>query len=42
VFGEEPQVEDEERKSRFPRWAVTAIWVIGVLVWLVVNALADR
>ena len=43
VFGEEvEEAEDEERKSRFPRWLVSAIWVIGVLVWLLVNALADR
>jgi predicted ATP-dependent serine protease len=34
--------EGEERRGRFPRWVVTAIWVIGILVWIVVNALGDR
>jgi predicted ATP-dependent serine protease len=46
----EPEVFDEEateaeeggRRRRFPSWAVTAIWVIGVLVWLLVNAFSDR
>ena len=39
----EPELDDPgERTGRFPRWAVTAIWVIGVLVWIVVNALGDR
>ena len=33
---------DEEPRSRFPRWAITAIWVIGLVVWLVANALTDR
>jgi hypothetical protein len=38
-----PEVgETEERTSRFPRWAVTAVWVIGVLVWIVVRALGDQ
>ena len=34
--------EPEERQGRFPRWAVTAVWVIGILVWIVANALGDR
>ena len=39
----EPDAEDvesdEEGRSRFPRWAITVIWVIGLAVWLVANAL---
>jgi hypothetical protein len=50
VFGEEPsdvevgdvEAEGEERRGRVPRWLVTAIWVVGLLVWILVNALADR
>ena len=42
VFEGDEEKGAEGRRSRFPRWAVTAIWVIGVLVWILVNALADR
>jgi hypothetical protein len=41
----QPPVEGEDaedERSRFPRWLITALWVIGILVWLVVNALGDR
>ena len=42
----EPEAEDVEgegeRRSRFPRWAITAIWVAGLIVWLVANALTDN
>ena len=42
----EPELEDEdkedERPGRFPRWIVSAIWIVGLIVWLVANALADR
>jgi len=43
TFESAPQAEDETEKpkSRFPRWAVTAIWVLGLLIWLVANALGD-
>jgi len=41
VFGEDDD-EAAGRRSRFPRWVITAIWVIGILVWILVNALADR
>lgn len=34
--------EEGERRSRFPRWAITAIWVIGIIIWFVANALGDR
>ena len=34
--------EPEERQGRFPRWVVTAVWMIGILVWIVANALGDR
>jgi hypothetical protein len=39
----EPVGEAEEgaEKSRFPRWIVTAIWVIGLLIWILVNAFSD-
>ena len=42
----QPEVEESgeaaERKSRFPRWAITAIWVVGILIWFLANALGDR
>lgn len=38
---EEPE-EDVERRSRFPRWVITAIWVVGILIWILANALGDR
>jgi predicted ATP-dependent serine protease len=38
----EPEEEEAERRGRFPRWIVTAIWVTGVIIWIVVNAVADR
>ena len=34
--------EEEARRGRFPRWVVTAIWISGLAVWILVNALADR
>jgi hypothetical protein len=34
------EAEAEER-GRIPRRVITAIWVIGLLIWLVVNALRD-
>jgi len=41
----EPDVdtdEVDEPRSRFPRWIVSAIWIAGLVVWFIVNALADR
>jgi hypothetical protein len=41
----EPDAEDEEEQSnrgRLRRWAISAIWVIGILVWFVANVLRDR
>jgi hypothetical protein len=41
----EPEVVGEsegEHRRRFPRWAITAIWVLGIAIWLLVNALGDR
>ena len=35
------QGEEEDRKSRFPRWAITAIWVLGFLIWIVANRFGD-
>jgi hypothetical protein len=35
------EAEAESTRSRFPRWIVTAVWVIGLIVWIVVNALSD-
>ncbi len=34
--------EEGERRGRFPRWIVSAIWIVGLIIWLVANALADR
>jgi hypothetical protein len=46
TFEPEP-VEDsgdgtEERGRRVPRWLVSAIWIAGILIWLLANALGDR
>ncbi len=42
----EPEAGDadgeEEPRSRFPRWAITAVWVVGIIIWIVANALGDR
>ncbi len=42
----EPEVDEvegeEQPRSRFPRWAITAVWVLGLVVWFVVNALGDN
>ncbi len=42
----EPEVSEREGegegRSRFPRWAITVIWVTALVVWLVANALTDR
>jgi hypothetical protein len=40
----EPEAEDAEQseRSRFPRWAITAIWVVGLIIWFLANALGDR
>jgi hypothetical protein len=37
-----PEEDEAERPGRFPRWLVTAIWVTGLAVWIVINAIADR
>jgi hypothetical protein len=46
VFGaDQPEASAEgeaERRGRFPRWLVTAIWVSGLVIWIVINAIADR
>jgi predicted ATP-dependent serine protease len=34
--------EEAQRQGRFPRWLVTAIWVTGLAVWILINAFADR
>ena len=41
-IGEQQDDGSMERRGRFPRWMITAIWVLGVLIWIVVNALVDR
>ena len=38
---EETEAEPEQ-KGRLGRRLVSLIWVIGIVVWIVVNALADR
>lgn len=42
VFETENGEPEEERRGRFPRWVVTAVWMVGILVWIVANALGDR
>lgn len=34
--------ETAEPKRRTPRWLGTAVWVVIIAVWLIVNALADN
>jgi predicted ATP-dependent serine protease len=36
------EVEEGDRPGRFPRWLVTAIWVTGLAVWILINAFSDR
>jgi hypothetical protein len=41
----EPEDEDEDEqpeRGRLRRWAISAIWVIGIIIWLVANAFGDR
>jgi hypothetical protein len=40
----EPDVEDEEESDsrRLRRYAISAIWVIGIIVWFIANAFGDR
>jgi hypothetical protein len=40
----EPDADDEERsdRARVRRWLISAIWVIGIVVWFLVNVLSDR
>ncbi len=40
----EPEEADEEadRRSRLRRWAISAIWIIGIIVWFVANTFGDR
>ena len=44
----EPDAEDEgedveeSNSRRLRRWAISAIWVIGIIVWFVANVLGDR
>jgi predicted ATP-dependent serine protease len=44
VFQPEAPEDEEEgkRRRRIPRWLVTAIWVSGIAIWILVNALGDR
>ena len=44
AFEPEEEDEDEEadRRSRLRRWAISAIWVIGIIVWFVANTFGDR
>ena len=44
VFEPEPEIEDDEadRRSRLRRWAISAIWIIGIIVWFVANTFGDR
>ena len=40
----EPEEEDEEsdNRSRVRRWIISAIWIIGIIVWFVANTFGDR
>jgi hypothetical protein len=40
----EPEAEDEaaERRTRLRRWAISAIWVIGIIIWFVANTFGNR
>jgi hypothetical protein len=38
---EQTAEEPAEPRRRTPRWLGTAVWVVIIAVWLIVNALAD-
>jgi hypothetical protein len=40
----EPEVDEEEEldRGRLRRWVISAIWVIGIIVWFVANTFGDR
>ncbi len=43
VFEPEPESEDDEADRRsLRRWAISAIWIIGIIVWFVANTFGDR
>ncbi len=39
---EEEEDEEADRRSRLRRWAISAIWVIGIIVWFIANTFGDR
>jgi hypothetical protein len=36
------QEEEESNRRRLRRWAISAIWVIGIVIWFVANVFGDR
>jgi hypothetical protein len=34
--------EEESNRRRLRRWAISAIWVIGIIIWFVANVFGDR
>ena len=39
---ESDEAEEADRRSRLRRWAISAIWVIGIIIWFVANTFGDR
>jgi hypothetical protein len=44
AFEPEAADEDDEQtdRGRLRRWAISAIWVIGIIIWFVANTFGDR
>lgn len=38
---EELAGEDAEPRGRVPRWVITVIWALAIIIWIVANALID-
>lgn len=41
-FEQDEDEEEESGRRRLRRYAISVIWVIGIIVWLVANAFGDR
>jgi hypothetical protein len=42
TFEDEAEDEAAERRTRLRRWAISAIWVIGIIIWFVANTFGNR
>jgi len=42
AFEDEAEDEAAERRKQLRRWAISAIWVIGIVIWFVANTFGNR